>query len=113
LEVIITKVIQPQSVNIKTNEPKNELPDQFKLNQNYPNPFHRKTTIQYQLMESDWITIDIFNLLGKKVDAAFNSYQSADRHTFTYDAKELPPGVYFYRLQGNGFSQTRKMILMR
>jgi len=113
LEVIITKVIQPLSVNIKTDEPKNKVPNEFKLNQNYPNPFHRKTTIQYQLKESDWITIDIFNLLGKKVDTAVNSYQSADRHAFTYDAEKLSPGVYFYRLQGNGFSQTRKMILMR
>ena len=113
LEVIITKVNQPLSVNIKTDGPKNKVPNEFKLNQNYPNPFHRKTTIQYQLKESDWITIDIFNLLGKKVETPVNSYQSADRHTFTYDAEKLPPGVYFYRLKGNGFSQTRKMILMR
>lgn len=113
LEVIITKVIQPLSADIKQDEPENNRPEEFKLNQNYPNPFHRKTNIEYWLKNRDFVTIDIFNLLGKRVDTAINSFQPADRHTFTYDAKKLPAGVYFYRLRGNGFSQTRKMILMR
>lgn len=113
LEIMITKVIQPLSTGIECQEPQHKIPVEFKLFQNYPNPFARTTMIHYWLTKSDFITIDIFDLLGRKVDTLVNSLNTAADHTVTYHPDYLPCGIYYYRIQGKNFSQVKKMILSR
>ena len=94
-------------------------PSQFKLNQNYPNPFNPSTTIEYSIpnVVPDFnlsnVTLKVYDVLGKEVATLVNETQSAGNYRVTFDASSLPSGVYFYRLVGGSFSETRKFTLMK
>jgi hypothetical protein len=85
----------------------------FKLYQNYPNPFNPSTMIRFDLHKRSQVQIEVFNVLGEKVAVPVNNTLKAGGHIVQFDAQRLPSGVYFYRLSGTGFSQTKKMVLMR
>ncbi len=85
----------------------------YKLEQNYPNPFNPSTVIGYQLSESGFTTLKIYNLLGSEVKTLVNKYQNAGVHEVTFDASGLSSGVYFYRLLAGSFIKTKKLILIR
>lgn len=97
------------------------LPKEFSLLPNYPNPFNPNTAIIYQLPIGSDVTLKVFDILGKEVDALVNEYKSAGTYELNWNAANLPSGIYFYRLQagdpstgsGQGFVQTRKMILLK
>ena len=89
------------------------LPASYSLKQNYPNPFNPATTIEYALPASGQVTLTVFNLLGQEVAVLANGVQSAGVHAVRFDARELNSGVYFYRLEGSGFRNTRKMLLLK
>lgn len=110
LEVIITDVVQPLSQGAPIPE---QPPQQFNLLQNYPNPFAGRTTIQYWLKNPEFVSLDIFNLTGQKIGTLVNSYHAAQKHEIDFNAENLPAGLYFYRLHGQTFSQSEKMILFR
>ncbi|MDK9699067.1 MAG: T9SS type A sorting domain-containing protein, partial [bacterium] len=90
------------------------MPKQFRLEQNYPNPFNPITTIEFSLPESEQVRLTIHNLLGEEVARVANgeTYR-AGTYRFTFDARTLASGVYYYRLQSNRYTATRKMILMK
>ena len=88
------------------------------LHQNYPNPFNPATTISFTLDRPATVRLDIFNLLGQRVNTLVNSTLSAGYYQFRWDGRdrqgrELSGGVYFYRLRANGFSHTRRMVLAK
>jgi hypothetical protein len=85
----------------------------FELKQNYPNPFNPNTTIEIQLPESGYISLDVFNSLGERVNRIFNGYIDSGSHKFNFNASGLNSGVYFYRLHTNKGMLTRKMTLLR
>ncbi|HXG00823.1 MAG TPA: T9SS type A sorting domain-containing protein [Bacteroidota bacterium] len=89
------------------------VPDRFALNQNYPNPFNPTTTIQFALPSASHVRLEVFNLLGQRVETLVNGFKEAGTYTLQFDASDLPTGIYFYRLQAGQFVQTRKMILVR
>ena len=90
------------------------LPSQFKLSQNFPNPFNPSTTIRYQLSEDAKIKLAVYNRLGQIVRILVNRSQSAGNYSVTFNARGLASGVYLYKLQtSNGFEQIRKMILLK
>jgi len=94
------------------------LPDQFQLEQNYPNPFNPSTTIRYQLPEENFVTLKIFNLLGKEISTLVNRKQQAGFYDFTFNAGSFPSGIYFYKLVavnsiGKELVQTKKMTLIK
>ena len=92
----------------------NNLPEDFSLDQNYPNPFNPGTCIRWQSPVSGWQTIKLYNSLGEEVDTIVNEYMEAGFHSKFYIAKSsLPSGVYYYRLQTENFSDSKKMILMK
>jgi Zn-dependent metalloprotease len=89
------------------------IPKSLTLAQNYPNPFNPTTTISFDLPESDHIELDVFNMLGQKVRTLANDTYEAGSHKFTFDARELPSGIYMYKLSANGQTLVRKMVLMK
>jgi len=87
--------------------------ENFTLLQNYPNPFNPSTTIRYHLPGAGKIVLDVYNLNGQKVAELINGIQESGEQAVMFDAKELPSGVYFYRLKVGQQTTTRKMLLVR
>ena len=88
-------------------------PNKFSLDQNYPNPFNPHTTIQYTLPHRVQVRLEIFDILGQRVQVVFDQVQNAGAHTIRYQNSTLPTGIYYYRLSGPGYSAVRKMILIK
>ena len=88
-------------------------PMNYELSQNYPNPFNPSTTIRFSLLESNPVNLSIFNSLGEKVEEVVNEVKEPGVHTIEFSAQDLPSGTYFYRIQVNGFTQIKKMILLK
>ena len=91
----------------------NIIPERFKLNGNYPNPFNPSTTIEYVLSTKSNITITVYNLRGQEVTRLLSQAQEAGTHKVIWNASGMASGVYFYRLQAGDFVQTRKMVLLK
>ncbi|MDP2209925.1 MAG: choice-of-anchor D domain-containing protein [Bacteroidota bacterium] len=96
------------------------IPKEFALEQNYPNPFNPTTTIKYALPDEAKVTINIFNILGQKVETLIDDIQSAGYKDIKWNTKSLASGIYYYRLEATSvnnpsqrFIQIRKMILLR
>ena len=90
------------------------VPSVYALGQNYPNPFNPSTTITYNLPENAFVSLKVYNAIGKEVASLINETQSADVHKVTVDASKLGSGIYYYTLRaGNNFVQTKKMIVLK
>jgi hypothetical protein len=87
--------------------------DGFQLLQNYPNPFNPTTTIIYQLAKAGFVTLTIYDVLGREVVTLVNEVKSAGTYTAVWNADRMPSGMYFSQLNSNGEQQIRKMILMK
>ncbi|MFZ1082005.1 MAG: T9SS type A sorting domain-containing protein [Candidatus Kryptoniota bacterium] len=95
-------------------------PMRFSLFQNYPNPFNPTTTIGYALPANSFVTLKVYDLLGRELKTLVNEHQNAGSHSATFNASNLPSGVYFYRLsvgslsgQTGLFMQTKKLVLIK
>ncbi len=92
----------------------NLLPSEFCLEQNYPNPFNPSTTINYELPITNEVKLAVYNILGQRVRTLENGRKEAGKHSVTFNASGLAGGVYIYKLTtASGFSQTKKMTLIR
>lgn len=89
------------------------LPSDFALNQNYPNPFNPTTTISFALPKAAPVTLTVYNVIGQEVARLVDGPLPAGPHQVTFDAVNMASGIYFYRLQTDGFSEQRKMVLMK
>ncbi len=89
------------------------LPDAFRLATNYPNPFEQTTHIDYELPESGPVRLTVYDALGREVAVLAEGLKRAGRHTVVWDARVMPGGPYFYRLDAGGRLFTRAMILIR
>ena len=85
----------------------------YKLKQNYPNPFNPTTIISYDLVKAGNVKLEIYNDIGRKVATLVNGMQSAGSHEVTFNASHLNSGLYFYKLDSQNFSQTKKMMLVK
>lgn len=85
----------------------------FSLSQNYPNPFNPTTTIAYNLKESGYVTINVYNSLGQLVRSLVNLDQNPGDYRVIFDARDLSSGTYYYSIKVNNFSTTRKMLLLK
>jgi len=88
-------------------------PKTFTLEQNYPNPFNPTTTIQFSLNTASPVKLTVFDILGQEVATLVNEYKSVGSHKIQWRANTMPSGVYYYRLEADGFSKTHKMVLMK
>jgi hypothetical protein len=92
----------------------NEIPKKYELFQNYPNPFNPSTKIRYTIPKTaGLVSLKIYGILGNEVSVLVNQVQSPGSYEVTFAASELPSGIYFYKLTTSGFSQVRKMILLK
>jgi hypothetical protein len=85
----------------------------YLLNQNYPNPFNPNTEIRYQLPVHGTVTLTIYNTMGQQVATLVNGQQPPGAYRVTWNAADLPSGIYFYRLGVNDFQDIRRMILLK
>jgi hypothetical protein len=93
-------------------------PGTFTLFQNQPNPFNPETQLSYYLSKASQVKVDIYNVLGQKVRDLFEGHQNAGTHILIWNGrdnfgKQLSSGIYLYRLEADGFQQTKKMTLMK
>jgi len=95
-----------------------QLPDDFELKQNFPNPFNPSTTIQYEIPEQSYVTLHIYDIVGRKVNTLVNSTQATGQYSIKWngtdhDGQQVSTGVYFARLQAGSYSEVIKMVYLQ
>jgi|GEM_PF-2365422 len=100
-------------VMVGTDKGDNSIPAKIALFQNYPNPFNALTTIEYSLPNSSPVTIDIFDLLGRKIVTLKSENQDAGYHRATWNADEFSSGIYMYRLTAGDYTESKRMLLLK
>ncbi|MGA2623721.1 MAG: YCF48-related protein [Bacteroidota bacterium] len=108
-------------VSVRIPNGKSQLPKHYALFQNYPNPFNPSSTISYSLPQKSFVTLKLYDILGREMRTLVNAEQEPGNYSRIVDANDLPSGVYFYRLQvgnpsassGHGFTDTKKMVLLK
>ena len=90
-----------------------DVPNSYSLRQNYPNPFNPSTKINFTLAKTGYVTLKVYDVIGKLVKTLLDGYKSSGDHTINFNATNLPSGIYFYRLQSDNFNSVRKMILIK
>jgi hypothetical protein len=88
-------------------------PGAYALGQNYPNPFNPSTTIQFSLPRDSHVTLEVFDLLGKRVATLVDAVRPAGNYSERLDGARLASGVYFYRLSAGNFTAAHRMVLLR
>jgi hypothetical protein len=89
------------------------VPTEYALYQNYPNPFNPATKIRYSIPKSSFVQLKVYDLLGNEIKSLVKEQQSAGYHEVEFNAGNLSSGIYFYRLQTDNFSVSKKLILMK
>lgn len=107
------------SLNIKYSSPvsvnqiESSVAVKYELMQNYPNPFNPVTTIKYSIPERAYVNLVIYDMLGKEVAKLVSEVKNQGVYSVTWNASALPTGLYFYRIQTDKFTSTKKMILIK
>ncbi len=106
---ILTRIYNPIGISTISNE----IPEKFSLYQSYPNPFNPSTTIKFDIPKSANVNMTIYDMLGREVETLVNGELKAGTYKADWNASNFASGVYFYKLTSDGFSVTKKMILMK
>lgn len=88
-------------------------PDKYILNQNYPNPFNPSTILSYDLKTNAMVRLTIYNLVGQVVQVLVDEYQNTGYYEYSFDASQLPAGIYLYKLQVGDYSSVKRMTLVK
>jgi hypothetical protein len=94
-------------------EQKSGTPVLYSLNQNYPNPFNPSTSIGYQITTQSYISLKVFDVLGREVATLVNENKKPGSYEVEFDGSNLSSGLYFYRLQTSNFLETKKLLLLK
>jgi len=100
----------PTGMGISDDAP---IASSYELGQNYPNPFNPTTHIRFNIPETAGAKLTVFNIMGEAVANLVDGVVSAGGHTVSWNAANMPTGVYFYRLESGNFTQTRKLLLVK
>lgn len=103
---------EPMMASIGESTPLGTLKE-YKLYNNYPNPFNPNTTFEYFLPQSGQVTLKVYDALGKEVTTLVRGQQQAGNHKVNFNAASLPSGVYIFTIQAGNFTQSRKMVLLK
>jgi uncharacterized lipoprotein YddW (UPF0748 family) len=102
-----------RTTSVVSVEKENIIPESFALDQNYPNPFNPITTIGFQLPNQAYITLKIYDVLGREVATIADGVYPAGHYTINFDASGLSTGIYYYRMIAGDFNMVRKMIITK
>jgi photosystem II stability/assembly factor-like uncharacterized protein len=94
-------------------DPEGDIPTQFSLSRNYPNPFNPTTEIRYHIPHSSYVSLKVFDVIGREVVTLVDDIRVAGNHNISWNASGVPSGVYFYRLQAGNFMKTRKLVILK
>ncbi|MCE1163905.1 MAG: T9SS type A sorting domain-containing protein [Bacteroidetes bacterium] len=106
-------VIKTATLTVGVNNLENEVPKDFSLEQNFPNPFNPETSIKFGIPKNAFVTLKIFDATGREIAALLNEQRSAGVYTVEWKASSYPSGVYFYTIKAGEFSETKKMLLVK
>ncbi|MDZ7261290.1 MAG: T9SS type A sorting domain-containing protein, partial [candidate division KSB1 bacterium] len=114
----IPNIQYPGATPVAQEQAQPQMPEEFVLEQNFPNPFNSSTTIRYSIPEETNVQLKIYNMLGKEIKTLTNSRKQRGNYQIQWDGKDsqevqVPTGIYFYELRTNKFSVTRKLIILR
>lgn len=98
--------------NFVSQEMVNEIPNEFKM-ENYPNPFNPTTIISYQLPKDGFVTLKVYDMIGREVATLVNEDKNAGYYKVNFDAARLTSGIYIYTINTNNFIQSKKMLLVK
>jgi len=102
----------PTAINEQDNDLA-DIPDDFKLFNNYPNPFNPETKIRYNLPKNTKVKLNIYNIVGRQVKTLIDDYKTAGSYEVIFDGSELASGVYLYTLEAGDYKDVKKMILLK
>jgi len=106
-----TWIGMPAYLSVEDENP--DMISEYRLKNNYPNPFNPSTTIEYVIPKAGLVELTIYNSLGQKVKTLVNKRQPAGSYTLNYNASDLASGVYFYKIKTKNFTQAKKMLLIK
>jgi photosystem II stability/assembly factor-like uncharacterized protein/pimeloyl-ACP methyl ester carboxylesterase len=90
-----------------------EMPTDYNLSQNYPNPFNPSTKIRYSVLQSSNVVIKVFDILGNEIETLVDEEKPTGTFQITWNAQNLPSGIYFYRIYAGNYIETKKMVLLK
>jgi hypothetical protein len=96
-----------------SNEVPGPVPQAFALEQNFPNPFNPTTSFEFKVSGYRFVTFRVFDALGREIATLVNEYKTPGTYRVRWDAGNLPSGVYFYRMQAEEFTETKRMVVLK
>ena len=111
--VVEARLVGGSPSKIGADNKKQIKPVSYSLGQNYPNPFNPSTSIDYSIKQAGFVTLKIYDMLGKEVAVLVNGNKPAGYYTVEFNGSNLPSGVYIYRLTAGKFSSAKKLMLMK
>ena len=104
-------VYNTQSTDVKSN--RTELINEFHLYNNYPNPFNPTTNIEFQIAKSGFVTLKVYDVLGREVAVLVNEEKSTGKYKIIFNGERLISSIYFYQLRTGNFVETKKLVLLK
>ena len=89
------------------------VPDNYSLSQNYPNPFNPSSVIRFQIKDSRFVRLKVYNILGKEIADLVNENLKAGIYEVTFDGSKLASGTYIYKIIAGNFSDTKRMLMIK
>lgn len=105
--------VDQEHTSAETDHRPGDIPLRHALHQNYPNPFNPNTNIRFDLPEQSDVSLEVFDITGRRIALLSRGHHTAGTHTVSFDASGLSSGVYFYHLQADDFLETRHMTLVK
>lgn len=99
--------------DVEEDELNGKIPSDYNLNQNYPNPFNPSTNIQYSVPEKGFVSLKVYNILGKEVAQLVSGEKEAGTYNVNFDASDMTSGIYLYELRAGNKTFTKKMMLVK
>ena len=89
------------------------VPESYSLSQNYPNPFNPSTKLEFGISKFGFVSLKVYDVLGKEVKTLVNENRPAGIYRIEFDGSSLSSGIYFYTLKTDGFTETKRMMILK